>query len=234
MITEMFSSIMGEGKYIGRRYIFIRFPGCNLNCVYCDEKKRYKNRVEIEPGTGIFEEKELKSLEDIIKEVERLKTDDLFAISFTGGEPLLFESLGELNNLLKKRGFRTHLESNGTLPDRLVFTDIASIDIKLKGHVPNHREVYKRELESIKILYDKGVDVYAKVVILESNTVEEIEKVAKDLSEIGSILLCLQPVTPTKNLKSVPKRVIFKMMEKAGKYVEVMTTIQMHKYMKIL
>ncbi|WP_456419959.1 7-carboxy-7-deazaguanine synthase QueE [Methanocaldococcus infernus] len=234
MITEMFSSIMGEGKYIGRRYIFIRFPRCNLNCVYCDEKKNYKNRVEVEPGSGVFEEREIRDVKDIVKEVERLKTDDLFAISFTGGEPLLFDKLDELNKLLKKKGFRTHLESNGTLPERLVFTDIGSIDIKLKGHIPNYKEVYNKELESIKILYENGVDVYAKVVILSSNTVEEIEKVAKDLSEIGSIFLCLQPVTPTKYLKGVSKKVIFKMMEKAGKYVDVMTTIQMHKYMKIL
>jgi len=35
-IAEIFSSIQGEGLYVGRRQIFIRFCGCNLNCRYCD------------------------------------------------------------------------------------------------------------------------------------------------------------------------------------------------------
>ncbi|WP_456472141.1 7-carboxy-7-deazaguanine synthase QueE [Methanocaldococcus sp.] len=234
MIREVFSSIMGEGKYIGRRFIFVRFPYCELNCVYCDEKKEYLNMVEKEPGSGVLERKEIKKIDDIVKEVERLKTPDLFAVSFTGGEPLLFNKLDELNEKLKKGGFKTFLESSGAYPDKLVFTDIASIDVKLKGHIKNYDEIYKRELESISILYNNKVDVYAKVVILKDNEIEEIERVAKDLSNIGDITLCLQPVTPYKDIKPPSMRKIFKMMEAAGKYVDVLTTIQMHKLLKIL
>ena len=36
-IVEIFSSIQGEGLYIGERHLFIRFKDCNLNCTYCDE-----------------------------------------------------------------------------------------------------------------------------------------------------------------------------------------------------
>ena len=35
-IKEIFSSIQGEGEYIGCKQIFIRFCACNLNCAYCD------------------------------------------------------------------------------------------------------------------------------------------------------------------------------------------------------
>ncbi|HNS26376.1 MAG TPA: 7-carboxy-7-deazaguanine synthase QueE, partial [Methanobacteriaceae archaeon] len=33
-INEVFSSIQGEGKLVGRRQVFIRFSGCNLDCNY--------------------------------------------------------------------------------------------------------------------------------------------------------------------------------------------------------
>ena len=44
-IIEIFSSIQGEGKYVGYRQVFIRFSGCNLHCTYCDTKLGVKNIV---------------------------------------------------------------------------------------------------------------------------------------------------------------------------------------------
>lgn len=35
-LTEIFSSIQGEGPDIGRRHLFVRFYGCHRRCVYCD------------------------------------------------------------------------------------------------------------------------------------------------------------------------------------------------------
>ena len=35
-IKEIFSSIQGEGPFIGYKQLFVRFCGCNLSCEYCD------------------------------------------------------------------------------------------------------------------------------------------------------------------------------------------------------
>ena len=109
MISEVFSSIMGEGKYIGRRYIFVRFRGCPLQCIYCDEgiKDNIPSRVERDPGSGAFQE--YSNIErDLIEIVNNLKTPDLFAVSFTGGEPLLHhKKLREYSEELEIWGIRS-------------------------------------------------------------------------------------------------------------------------------
>jgi len=36
-ISEIFSSIQGEGPHSGEKHIFVRFEECHMHCVYCDE-----------------------------------------------------------------------------------------------------------------------------------------------------------------------------------------------------
>ena len=35
-IREIFTSIQGEGPYMGEKHAFVRFCRCNLNCEFCD------------------------------------------------------------------------------------------------------------------------------------------------------------------------------------------------------
>jgi organic radical activating enzyme len=41
-ISEVFSSLQGEGPYLGVQQIFIRFGRCNMHCGYCDELEKMK------------------------------------------------------------------------------------------------------------------------------------------------------------------------------------------------
>ena len=51
-ISEIFSSIQGEGYLAGRRQIFIRLSECNLDCSYCDTDHVCKATCRIETGPG--------------------------------------------------------------------------------------------------------------------------------------------------------------------------------------
>ena len=244
LISEIFTSIMGEGKFIGRRYIFVRFKGCPLNCIYCDEyvKDNIPCRVEEIPGSGEF--KEYPDIEDkLIDVIGKLKTPDLFAVSFTGGEPLLYSNeIKKYSEILHDLGYKTHLESNGMYPDRISFFDYASIDIKLPEHfndikIEDYEKLYKNELKSIKKLYDLGSNVYAKIVIMENTNPVVIGDIAKDLSDIGNIMLCIQPVSSCLNVKSLPtQKKLLDIMELCGAHLNdnVICTSQMHKYLGML
>lgn len=102
-ISEMFSSIQGEGNYLGVPATFIRFVGCNLKCSFCDTKKTWD-------GKPVFIEL---SIEEI---VTRTVSFNNALVVITGGEPCLQKYLQDLIDQLRIRNFHVAVETNGTQP----------------------------------------------------------------------------------------------------------------------
>ncbi len=142
-LKEIFSSIQGEGIYIGQRQIFIRLAGCNLHCRYCDTDfvPTDRCRVETAPGTGRFEEVDNPwAAERVLQLVTQWKEQQPQlhqALVLTGGEPLLQAEalvhwLERLDGMLP-----VHVETNGTLARMAEkvnpWVDFYSIDIKLSS-----------------------------------------------------------------------------------------------------
>ena len=157
-IVEIFSSIQGEGLFVGRRQIFVRFAGCNLDCNYCD--------------TGSSKSKEngiLNTVDDVVCKINELKTDDLHSVSFTGGEPLLYGNF--IKEVIDKIDVPSFLETNGTLPveiNKLDNLDYVSLDIKLAQHFDSNysEKILINEIKSVNILINKSIKVYCKIVVL--------------------------------------------------------------------
>ncbi len=184
-INEIFSSIQGEGILIGHRQIFLRFSGCDLNCEYCDTP--HNNYTEI-------------SLEEIVRLILNLETEIKHqAISFTGGEPLLYNDfIKELILILKqKTELKFYLETGGHRPDKLIdiinYIDYVSFDLKLPS-ILKSKDLWEEHKEFIKIINNANKASYAKIVIEEKSTYEEIIKACKLLENYNNIELVLQPV----------------------------------------
>ena len=121
-ISEIFSSLQGEGTHLGERHLFIRFEECHIHCEYCDELDKPARTY---------------SLDEVMQTVRQLEKEEgpHAFVSLTGGEPLLYQNfLAPLLLRLKAEGFRTYLETNGILWRALEavigWCDVIAMDLK--------------------------------------------------------------------------------------------------------
>jgi organic radical activating enzyme len=228
-INEVFSSFQGEGTLIGRRQIFVRFSGCNLNCSYCDTPESQN------PNYG-----ELISTDELYSKVKSIITPDFHSISFTGGEPLLHSNF--IKEFLEKYEFKSMLETNGTLPSELnkiaSLLDYVSLDIKLPEHEAskNYADILDLELKSIKLLRDEEINTYIKVVVMPQTEVELISsiasRIADEVKKTSKLVMVLQPVSPITVWADGTQK-LFELSEVAGKYIDVLTIPQVHKLLNV-
>lgn len=178
-IREIFTSIQGEGPYIGYNQLFIRFSLCNLNCKYCD--------TDYNTNLSSYSSAELA---DIIN-----NTKDIHSVSLTGGEPLCnTDFLIELLPLVNKK---IYLETNGTLVENLKkiinFTDIIAMDIKLDSCSGNG-DLFRIHESFINVAISNNKEIFLKTVFDENITNDEIIKTTS-LAKKYNLSLILQPKT---------------------------------------
>ena len=112
-LVEIFESLQGEGRNMGRPCVFIRFAGCNLRCPWCDTDVARKFSA---------------SLVDMQKELGQYRAK---SVILTGGEPTLVKEMPELVAALKKDGYWIGVETNGTIAaDWLGFVDYVACSPK--------------------------------------------------------------------------------------------------------
>ena len=146
-----------------------------------------------------------------------------------------------IKEFLEEYNFNCLLETNGSLPgqiDKIVhLIKYASLDIKLPEHqsILDYNKLFKRELESLNLLIDEGINTYCKVVILPFTKVEMISSIASsihdEISDISKLSMVIQPADPLKQWEGCRK--LFEISEKAGEYLDVLTIPQVHKILKI-
>lgn len=204
-ITEIFSSIQGEGPYVGVRQIFLRLPKCNLSCPYCDTDTKVPQqfRIETVPGSRHFNKMNNPVSIDKLLELLLLTYDFPLhhSLSVTGGEPLLWaKELQVLLPLLKEKCLNIYLETNGTLPDQLLrllpWVDVISMDIKLPFDGQAFWEVHESFLR-----YSLQKEVFVKIVVHEETTLKDLQNACDLIARVdSSILTILQPVTKTQGI----------------------------------
>lgn len=132
-VTEIFSSVQGEGLLTGVPSVFVRLAGCNLRCSWCDTP--YSSWSP--EGTHW----EVASL------VEEVVGRGLGHLVLTGGEPMLQEAAVELTQQVSARGMHITVETAGTV-DAPLHIDLASISPKLSDSTPQQPAAWRDRHEA--------------------------------------------------------------------------------------
>jgi 7-carboxy-7-deazaguanine synthase len=167
-VMEIFGpTIQGEGMVIGQKTMFVRTAGCDYSCSWCDSAFTWD-------GSGKHLIKQMDA-EEIWKELTLLGDDRFSFVTISGGNPALLKNLDSLISLLREKGIKIGLETQGSKwQDWFTLIDELTLSPKppSSGMVTNYEmlDTITQRLESfnnfsLKIVVFDDVDfVYAKEI----------------------------------------------------------------------
>jgi len=125
-ITEIFHSLQGEARTIGRPTVFVRLTGCPLRCQYCDTEYAFSG------GS-------LQSRETILQQVAAYQPR---LVTVTGGEPLAQPGCWDLVAALCDAGYEVSIETSGAMDIQgLDPRAIVVLDLKTPDSGEQHRNL---------------------------------------------------------------------------------------------
>jgi len=201
-LAELFTSIQGEGLWLGCMQHFVRFAGCKIGCEYCDtgnavQRKDFYSLEDVNHGSNPVDPSDAAELISILE----TKTPGAQAVTITGGEPL--EQISFLKSMITDlkngvwNGKPVMLETSGLYPEAMeevsCLFDMVSMDIKLTSTsgLENCLPAHRKFLKAIS-----GTEFYIKIVVNENTLEEELDEAVSTItSSVSNPCLFLQPET---------------------------------------
>ncbi|MFQ5657619.1 MAG: 7-carboxy-7-deazaguanine synthase QueE [Candidatus Methylomirabilales bacterium] len=116
-VSELFTSIQGEGEVIGIPSHFIRLYRCDLTCTWCDTKYTWLRQDQAVEGKDYNS----MTVDEILTWLSKEPRAPL--VTITGGEPLLQPVL-PLVTAIDARGYQVVVETNGRHAPEQALLDI--------------------------------------------------------------------------------------------------------------
>ncbi|MBU8878621.1 7-carboxy-7-deazaguanine synthase QueE [Bacillus sp. FJAT-29790] len=106
-VMEIFGpTIQGEGMVVGQKTMFVRTAGCDYSCSWCDSAFTWD-------GTGKDAIRQMNP-DEIWGELQALGGNGFSFVTISGGNPALLKNLSGLIGLLKEKGIKICLETQGS------------------------------------------------------------------------------------------------------------------------
>ena len=182
-LSEIFTSIEGEGILFGTKTMFVRLAGCPFRCHWCDTP------YALPMDSGIEY-----SIEEVKEIISKSLQPNTYKINFTGGEPLVqYESVIELAKFVRQKGLRVYLESSCYDVVRfakvLPYIDICKVEIKLRdSKIVNEKQysnLLKNEQECLRQAINSRKTTYIKVVVTNSSNLKEFKEIVREVFRIA-------------------------------------------------
>jgi 7-carboxy-7-deazaguanine synthase len=182
-LSEIFTSIEGEGILFGTKTMFVRLAGCPFNCHWCDTP------YALPMDSGIDY-----SIEEVKEIISKSLQPNTYKINFTGGEPLVqHEAVIELAKFVKRKGLRVYLESSCYDAVRfakvLPYIDICKVELKLRdSRIVNEKQysnLLKNEQECLRLAINNRKTTYIKVVVTNSSNLNEFKDIVIEIFKIA-------------------------------------------------
>ena len=219
-------------EYPGKIVSVVFTAGCNFRCPFCQNPELVLHPDNL-PSV---------SSEEVISHL-RSKKKWLDGLSVTGGEPMIHQALPDFISKIKEEGFLVAIETNGTnsqmlkdlIADKLI--DYIALDIKApvvweeykKAAGINDEDLFREVRESVGVLLELNSDIDYELrttVVPGLIGEEDILAIARQIK--GAKRYILQQFLPRttldkqyKSLKPYSKKVLEKMRNRAGSYVEI-------------
>jgi len=178
-LSEIFTSIEGEGILFGTKTMFVRLAGCPLKCHWCDTP--YALPMDSGSNYSIDEVKDL---------ISKSLHPNTYKVNFTGGEPLVqHEAVIELAKFVRQKGIRTYLESacydSAKFAKVLPHIDLVKVEFKLKDSKVVDEKHYggllQSELDCLKLAIGSGKTTYMKIVVTNSSSLKEFKELVHEV-----------------------------------------------------
>ena len=183
-VNEIFLSVQGEGLHVGERTAFVRFYGCPLRCVWCDQPEALAHT-----GVGRFETLSVEEVRDRVRAFPATRR-----VCLTGGEPVLAprESLLRLLADLRTEGYWISIETSGARVVEELFEGIDFWTVAPKGRSAETFEgdPVEAQLPSLtRFLTLPPSRMQLKFVIQQSEDLEDAVRLLDALGYRGAVVL---------------------------------------------
>ena len=186
-VSEIFGpTIQGEGPALGTRCGVVRLGRGTLACSFCDSRYSW-DWTRYDPATELVE----MSVAEIAERIAAMAVD---TVVLTGGEPLL--QRGHLEPLVeefRRRGWKTHVETAGTLAwdTDLVDQWVVSPKLANSGMLPERR----LKFDVLRSFAAKGAAF--KFVVVSP---DELDEVASIVDQVGAANVWVMPEGTTRDV----------------------------------
>ena len=176
-LSELFTSVEGEGIYFGTKTMFVRLAGCHLKCFWCDTPYA----LSMNDGKDY-------EVSDVTKMIDDNLIQNTYKVNFTGGEPLLqHNAVHEIAKHIKRKSLRTYIESACYDLERfkvvLPYIDICKVEFKLSDSkvvdIKHYEKLLENELKCLEEAIKNKKSTYTKIVVSSLSDKKEFEELVK-------------------------------------------------------